>query len=56
MISRQVFFMIDDGPKDYGNFDFWSSKFSNPKAMVDSAFQRDSKVMLANLHLLWRWE
>jgi hypothetical protein len=22
MISRQVFFMIDDGPKDYGNFDF----------------------------------
>jgi len=40
-------FMIDDiWSKDYGNFDFDPSKFSNPKAMVDELHSKGFKVML----------
>jgi len=40
-------FMIDDiWSKDYGNFDFDTSKFSDPKAMVDELHSKGFKVML----------
>jgi alpha-glucosidase len=40
-------FMIDDiWSKDYGNFDFDPSKFSDPKAMVSELHAKGFKVML----------
>lgn len=40
-------FMIDDiWSKDYGNFDFDTSKFSDPKGMVEELHQKGFKVML----------
>ncbi|NDP28871.1 MAG: glycoside hydrolase [Flavobacterium sp.] len=40
-------FMIDDiWSKDYGNFDFDPSKFSDPKAMVEELHGKGFKVML----------
>lgn len=40
-------FMVDDiWSKDYGNFDFDPSKFSNPKAMVEDLHSKGFKVML----------
>lgn len=40
-------FMIDDiWSKDYGNFDFDPSKFSDPKSMVDELHTKGFKVML----------
>ncbi|MDZ7615313.1 MAG: glycoside hydrolase family 31 protein [Flavobacteriaceae bacterium] len=40
-------FMIDDiWSKDYGNFDFDPSKFSDPKAMVHELHKKGFKVML----------